>query len=126
MTDVRETFARAFAEANPHDRIAALLQACAETMRRHLDFWRVSYAVRHQPAVLKALGPKLGDWTREIETTLTMLLAEAGHPEPEVEARLLFAIIDGASQHFALDPKRYPLEQVFARVAERYRREESS
>lgn len=125
MADVQGTFARAQAEADPSERIAALLTASAETMRRNLNFWRVSYGVRMQPAVLKALGPKLGGWTRAIEKTLTGLLAEAGYEDPEMEARLLFATIDGVSQHFALNPKRYPIEAVFARVADRYRRKES-
>jgi AcrR family transcriptional regulator len=125
MADVQATFASAQAEADPQARIAALLTACARTMRQNLNFWRVSYGVRMQPLVLKAIGPKLGAWTRNIEKTLMLLLTEAGYPDPEMEARLLFATIDGVSQHFALNPKRYPIEEVFARVAERYRPKET-
>jgi hypothetical protein len=29
-----------------------------------------------------------------------------------VDAALLFALIDGASQHYVLDPKGYPLDEV--------------
>ena len=46
----------------------------------------------------------------------TALLAEIGRPDPAVEARLLFATLDGVFQHFVLDPDAYPLEAVLTRL----------
>ena len=45
-------------------------------------------------------------------TTLERYLRDAGHPDPALGARLLFAAIDGVAQHFALDPENYPLDAV--------------
>ena len=40
---------------------------------------------------------------------------------PELEARLLFATIDGACQHAVLEPD-YPVEGVVSTLLEKYRR----
>jgi hypothetical protein len=91
-----------------------------EILRANLDFWRVSYAARMQPSVLDALGPALDAWTETILATLRGYLAERGVAEPGVEARALFAQIDGMCQHFAADPDRYPIDAVAARVIARW------
>ena len=39
---------------------------------------------------------------------------------PELEARLLFATIDGACQHAVLEPD-YPVESVISTLLDRYR-----
>ena len=41
-------------------------------------------------------------------------------PDAAIEARLLFAQIDGLCQHYVLDPAHYPLEHVIERLVERY------
>jgi len=65
-----------------------------------------------QPAVVAGLGKRLRTWTMTIQVTLARYLADAGSRQPEIDAALLFALIDGASQHYVLDPKGYPLAQV--------------
>jgi AcrR family transcriptional regulator len=55
-----------------------------------------------------------------IVRTLERYLEDIGWPGPAIEARLLFAQIDGLCQHYVLDPKRYPLEQVIERLIDRY------
>jgi hypothetical protein len=39
---------------------------------------------------------------------------------PRLEAVILFALIDGVSQHYVLTPDDYPLEQVAARIVAAY------
>ena len=46
----------------------------------------------------------------------TALLTEIGRPEPEIEAHLLFATLDGVFQHYVLDPETYPLDAVIERL----------
>ena len=120
MDDVRASFALADSAADPRERLAALVRGSVEILRANLDFWRVGYAARMQPSVLDALGPALDAWTATILATLRGYLAELGVDEPEVEARALFAQIDGMCQHFASDPARYPIDAVAARVVARW------
>jgi BetI-type transcriptional repressor, C-terminal len=71
--------------------------------------------------VLEGLGDDLHAWTDSIRRTLEGYFRDAGSPEPEVEAAVLFALIDGISQHYVLDPERYPLDAVTELVVARYR-----
>ena len=70
--------------------------------------------------LLAGLGPDLQQWTAAILHTLEGYLRDAGVARPDVEAAVLFAIIDGVSQHYVLDPDRYPLEAVIELVVARY------
>jgi hypothetical protein len=51
-----------------------------------------------------------------VQSTLARYLAEAGSRRPELDAALLFALIDGVSQHYVLDPRAYPLGDVADRI----------
>ena len=65
-----------------------------------------------QASVLKALGPEMEAWTGDILKTLEAHFRASGSERPALEAAILFATIDGISQHFAMDPDRYPLDAV--------------
>ena len=121
MADVRASFAAADAAGAPAERIERLVRASLAILRQRQTFWRLSYGVRMQEAGLASLGDRVLAWTDEIRHVLERYLREAGFPEPEIEAALLFALIDGVSQHYVLDPARYPLDEVIERIVARYR-----
>ena len=119
VADVRESFA--MADAAPSDqRLEQLIRGSFEVLERNLAFWKLSYGVRMQPAVLAGLGPALHEWTTTIRRTLHGYLRDAGVARPDVEAAVLFALIDGISQHYVLDPQHYPLDAVIELVVARY------
>jgi AcrR family transcriptional regulator len=119
MRDVQASFALADA-APPAERLERLIRGSFEILRSNIAFWRLSYGVRMQPAVLEGLGQQLHEWTATIRRTLHGYLRDAGVPSPDIEAAALFALIDGISQHYVLDPDRYPLEAVTELVIARY------
>ena len=120
IRDVRESWARADAEPDPRLRLSALLRAIGALIRERRDFWALSYAVRMQREVLASLEPVLTPWIAEIHGRLRRYLRDAGWPDAELEAVMLFAQIDGLSQHYVLDPARYPLDAVIDRLIQRY------
>ena len=75
-----------------------------------------------QPEVLAGLGEGIQLWTAEIRQTLEAHLREAGHPNPAIEAAILFALIDGVCQHYVLDPAGYPLDAMAEAIVVRYQR----
>jgi AcrR family transcriptional regulator len=119
MADVRASFAMAD-EAPPTQRLEQLVRGSFAILRRNITFWKLSYGVRMQPAVLAGLGPELHEWTAVIRRTLQGYLRDAGVARPDVAAAALFALIDGVSQHYVLDPERYPLDAVTDLVVARY------
>jgi AcrR family transcriptional regulator len=122
IRDVRASWARADAEPNPRLRLIALLRAIGVVIRDRREFWALSYGVRMQPEVLASLEPLLAPWIREIHEKLGRYLRDAGWPDPALEALLLFAQIDGLSQHYVLDHARYPLDKAIERLVQRYQR----
>src|SRR4029453_14720319 len=105
MRDVQASFASADAATTPSERIERLGRRAFEILEKNRDFWRLSYGVRMQPAVVTGLGKRLEMWTATIQSTLGRYLRETGSRQPELDAALLFALIDGVSQHYVLDPR---------------------
>lgn len=123
IQDVYASFALAASGAAGPPTVEAIIRAAFATVRERLDFWRLSYGVRMQQPVLAALGPELPAWVETIRQTLERSLRAAGVSAPEVEARLLFAAIDGVCQHYVIDPEGYPLEAVVEALVARYTRQ---
>jgi hypothetical protein len=55
-----------------------------------------------------------------IRQTLEPYLREDAAEQPELDAAILFAVIDGAAQHYVLDPDRYPLDALVERINSRF------
>jgi AcrR family transcriptional regulator len=122
MDDVRESFQAAgpSAAAERVPPLALLIRSAFAILRRNLAFWKLSYGVRMQESALKALGPEMQAWTGQIIATLEAHFRAAGAAQPQLEAAILFASIDGISQHYALDPARYPLDAVADTLIAKY------
>jgi len=120
MADVRESFVRAEDATDPLRQIERLIRAAFATVQRKRTFWKLIYAVRMQGAVVASLGDVLVAASSEIRTTIERYCRTAGLPQPEIEAAILFALIDGVAQHYVLDPANYPLSAVTEALVARY------
>lgn len=122
MADVRSTFAAdADRDIDPLDAIEHLIVASFQRVEAHADVWRIVYAMRTQPVVLARLGIDVGASSDAIERELAALCERAGLEHPEVEAKLLFAFVDGANQHRALVGRPYPVEAIVDAFMAKYR-----
>ena len=113
---VMAAFAEVAEIAGPREKLGALLRVSARLVRADLDFWRVSYGVRFQHAVIAGLAEGIAANAALYRERFTAMLAEIGRPAPETEALLLFAALDGVFQHFILAPETYPLDAVIDRL----------
>jgi AcrR family transcriptional regulator len=120
MRDVEESFALADAAPSAAERIERLVHGAFTILRRNQDFWRLSYGLRMQPSVLAGLGKRTSEWSTAIRATLARYLRELGVDEPELEAAVLFAVIDGVSQHYVLEASTYPLDAVAEQIIRRF------
>jgi len=120
MADVRESFVRAEDGTDPHRQIERLIRAAFATVQRKRTFWKLIYGVRMQGAVVASLGDVLIAGSTEIRTTIERYCRTAGLGQPEIEAAILFALIDGVAQHYVLDPENYPLDAVTEALVARY------
>lgn len=112
VAQVASSFETAAGGATVRERLERLIRASFGLVREQLPFWRLSYQVRLQPGVVEGLGEVVSEWSASVRVQLEELLAAAGARSSAVEARVLFAAIDGVAQHYALDPEGYPLAEV--------------
>ncbi len=114
LAQVRESLAAAEARCNeePAAALDRLVRTAFTAVAGDPDFWRLSYQLRMQPDVHQELGGALLVWADEARARIRGILEAARHPDPEASSRALFAAIDGAAQHFVLDPDGYPLDLV--------------
>lgn len=120
MGQVMASFAEAAEAPDARSRLEKLVRVSFRIVGEHLDFWRLSYGVRMQAEVLGDLGTQLPGWTAQVTGLLEFHLAEVGIPNAGVEAKLLFALIDGCSQHYVLDPVNYPIQAVADAIVARF------
>jgi AcrR family transcriptional regulator len=112
MEEVQEDLTAASGAASPERSLALLIRSAFQTLRASTDFWRLSYQVRMQPEVLAGLGEQVAAWAAAIPAQIEALLRRGGSADAGAQARVVFAAIDGAAQHYVLDPDRYPLDRV--------------
>ena len=103
----------------PLDALRSLLDESFRLVREHASFWRLFYSLRSQRAVVAELEEDLGAWSALIHERLTRYCADLNLSRPEVEARVLFAFIDGVAQQLVLDDD-YPLGDVTSALLARY------
>lgn len=117
---VLQAFSEVAGLSDPRARLRELLRASARLVREHEEFWRVSYGVRFQRSVVAGLAEGIAAQSAAYVQLFSALLAELGRPEPELDARLLFAVLDGVFQHYVLAPDTYPLDALLERVIRHY------
>lgn len=107
-------------EANDHpeESVPTLIRAAFAAVQGNAVFWRLTYQLRMQGHTITLLGGVFREWADSVRARIEALLRADGVPDPAVRARVLFAAIDGAAQHWVLDPDGYPLDQVADALAE--------
>src|SRR5690606_25664309 len=123
--DVERSLSQAAGGATPQERLERLVRSAFDIVGEHLSFWRLSYQLRMQPGVLEELEEATRAWTESTRARIERLLREVGVKDAPIEARVLFAAIDGAAQHYALDTTHYPVEEVSAALVRRFTAEKS-
>lgn len=93
--------------------------ACRLTLR-HRDFWRLVNTLRGQQVIMEALKDDIERFEASIHRQLETFCRVSYSPDPESEARLIFALIDGICHHLVRNPETYPLENVLALLKPQY------
>ena len=120
MDDVMVSFAQAAEAKAPGERLDRLVRAAFDVVAQNRPFWRLTYQLRMQPGVLEDVADHVAESTEHIRGHIAEILEELGSRSPETHARVLFAAIDGAAQHYAMDPEGYPTAEVADGIIRRF------
>ena len=122
LLDVTQTLDAAEQQSTAQGFVSVLLNSAVPLLDSHRDAWRLSYALRHQPEVLTSLAAPMKRFSAATLERLRRALAARGVPNAEVEAAVLFALVDGISQQYVMVPRGYPIDAVIAVAAGHYAR----
>ncbi|RKH29496.1 TetR/AcrR family transcriptional regulator [Corallococcus sp. CA041A] len=120
MLDVAHTLEAADREPSARGFVTVLLTSAVEMMDAHRDLWRLSHGLRHQPEVLARLKLPLEHFLGATHQRLSQALAARGVPESGIEARVLFAMVEGISQQYLQHEGGYPAAEVIRAAARRW------
>jgi AcrR family transcriptional regulator len=99
---VNETVA--IAEANPH-------------------FWKMYFAISTQPGVAEIAHNEMMNYIAPIVSALTEFFASKGFAKPDVELRLLSAMLDGLVMNYIYDTENFPLDEAKNKLLSFYEKE---
>ena len=120
MEQVHTSLAALDATGPPTDRLRAFVTTSLALVRDHRAFWQLLYSLRHQPEALAALRDDIDALYGTIHARLQAICTALGSDDPALDARLLFACIDGVSQHYVRTPATYPLDAAADRIVARF------
>ena len=110
----------AYRAGRPENRLPALLRAMFGMLEEDRAFWALFQMLRGQPAILAILGDDFREWTQRLRELFTAELKKIGRADPELEALILYSLIEGTIQQYLLDPDQYPLAQVTEHIVAQY------
>lgn len=106
---------------DPRTALVLHIEQSLTAIREHQAFWRLATKVRFQSTVLEIAGEQIEAVNQFIVIQLTENFRKLNAPQPEQEALLLFALIDGVCLHWLQDPTDYPLDEMKILLTKKYR-----
>ncbi len=89
-------------------------------MNQDRRFWKLYFSLIVQPTVWKIFEKNLNDIIAPLIQMMTNYYKEKGSENPEIEAVMVGALLDGIGFNYAFNPDLYPLEEVKKMVIERF------
>ncbi len=120
MATLSGVMVQAYRGSKPEERLPALLRAMFTMLEEDQAFWSLFQMLRGQPAIMAILGDGFREWNRRLRELFTVELRGLGRAEPELEALILYSLVEGTIQQYLLDPDEYPLALVSERIISQY------
>ncbi|RDV14789.1 TetR/AcrR family transcriptional regulator [Pontibacter diazotrophicus] len=111
-----------FAKSGKPEGTSALKQHILQTvqlLKEKKHFWRLLHSLRFQRNIMAPVALEVQEQINYVEAQLKDNLMEAGVHAPDLEAKLLFASIDGMAMHYLLN-ENYPLDEVANQLIQKY------
>jgi AcrR family transcriptional regulator len=98
--------------ASPEEQMRGLIDGVFEWIVDNLKYWKLLAALAFQPAVTKSMEGEVIEKAKEHTGMVTDLFRKMGKKEPEKEALLYGALMDGIGMQYMVMPEVYPLEEM--------------
>lgn len=91
-----------------------------QKLNENKDFWKLYFILIMKPSVFKIYEKRFMELVAPLFQTLENYYSAKGSKNPNAEARLLGAILDGVGMHYILDPENFPIEIVKQIIIEKH------
>jgi AcrR family transcriptional regulator len=102
------------------DELKYFLEEFSNVLKRDWHFWTLFFNLFLQPQVMKLVEKRFMVIVHEYMRLLTSFFESNGYEDPEIEALLLGAILDGVGFHIMLDPENFPIDKVKDKLIKMY------
>lgn len=89
-------------------------------LKENKSFWKLFYGIRMQSPIIRSLENEMKDENAYIQKQIEQKMVDAQIPFPGLEAKLLFATIEGIAHHYLLRDD-YPIDDVANLLMIKYR-----
>ena len=97
-----------------------MVEGFFDNLRERVSFWKLYFTLFLQESVLKLVEDRLNDFMNQYLLLLTAYFKTIGSDDPETDAVLFGALLDGISFNYIANPDEFPVEQVKARLIKHY------
>jgi AcrR family transcriptional regulator len=92
-----------------------------ELLKKDYRFWKLYFSIAMQPASIKFLEKKMPEFISEFLNVFVTYYKQKGSANPEAEAILLGAVLDGVSLNYILNPDTFPINEVKQMIIEKFK-----
>ena len=102
------------------DEIRYFIEEMFETVKRDQHFWKLYFMIFMQPPVLKLVEKPFSELLHNSMDMLVEYFRNQGYENPESEAMLFGAILDGIGFHLVMNPEGFPIDKIKERIIKMY------
>lgn len=113
--EIENATVSAFEQTDQSSLLERQIDLYANLLDDKADFFKLYMHLLGQPTVIKAVHSIMTEFYNRMTLQLTQLLENSGSLSPELDARVLGAVLDGICFHYYLDPD-YPIRNVINHV----------
>lgn len=97
-----------------------------KVIQENAGFWRLYFAVISQPIVNQVAFGEIMEIAMPVFVMLADYFRKMGYKNPEAEARMFAAMLDGITLNYVYDSENFPVDEVIQRLIEIYQLSDKS
>jgi AcrR family transcriptional regulator len=102
------------------EEMANFISGIFTLLKEKHEYWKLYYAVFFQPKVSELLESKFAELYTKMMKMLVDYYQSHGLKNPEQEALLFGALIDGMAFNYIMNPKLFPIEGLIETIKEKF------
>jgi AcrR family transcriptional regulator len=89
-------------------------------MKDNIKFWKLYFIVMSQPDIIAKYQQDMMILIGPLMEKMIGYFESKGRPDPEVETRMLFALLDGICMNYLVESEHYPLNEIKNKILKQY------